>query len=108
MNAWREKAAWRLVRLARRLNGIGVVPEGFVPITHAVAGDIFIVGYPKSGNTWFQDLVAGVVFGVMPEWAPPELVQELVPDVHARPYYRRYATPTFFKSHHLPRPEYRR
>jgi hypothetical protein len=40
--------------------------------------------------------------------APPALVQELVPDVHARPYYQRYGTPTFFKSHHLPRPEYRR
>src|SRR5262249_29872529 len=70
--------------------------------------DIFIVGYPKSGNTWMQNLVAGLVFGVDPHLAPDSLVNELVPDVHDRSFYRRYTTPTFFKSHHLPQPEDRR
>jgi hypothetical protein len=73
-----------------------------------VAEDVFIVGYPKSGNTWFQDLVTMVIYGVPPSLSPPLLAQTLVPDVHARPFFQRYATPMFFKSHHLPRPEYRR
>jgi hypothetical protein len=83
-------------------------PEGFVPITQFLAEDIFIVGYPKSGNTWFQYLIAGVVYGVDPRWGPSLLVYDLVPDLSYNKYYRRYATPMFFKSHALPCPEYRR
>lgn len=71
--------------------------------------DVFIVGYPKSGNTWFQDIVSGVVFGLLPEFAPPILVQDIVPDVGAStPHYKRYATPMFFKSHAMPTPDYKR
>lgn len=73
-----------------------------------VPEDVFIVGYPKSGNTWFQDLITMVIYGVPPALAPPLLAQTLVPDVHSRPFFQRYATPMFFKSHSLPRPEYRR
>ncbi len=69
--------------------------------------DIFVVGYPKSGNTWFQNLVSGVIYGADPEYAPDTLVQELVPDVHYKRYYKRFRTPMFFKSHHLPSPEYK-
>jgi cephalosporin hydroxylase/Flp pilus assembly protein TadD len=69
--------------------------------------DVFIVGYPKSGNTWYQNLVAGVVFGCHPSLTPDHLVQELVPDVHSQSGFRRYGDRAFFKSHHLPRPEYR-
>ncbi len=70
--------------------------------------DVFIVGYPKSGNTWFQDITAGLALGALPEIAPQSLVQDLVPDLHANPNFKRYATPTFFKSHALPTPEYKR
>jgi hypothetical protein len=42
------------------------------------------------------------------EYASDALVQDLVPDIHAKQYYKRYATPSFFKSHHLPKPEYKR
>src|ERR1700756_1998538 len=85
-----------------------VTPQGCTPITEFDPNDVFVVGYPKSGNTWFQELVAGAIFGVIPEFAPPGLVQDLVPDIHATPWYKRHASPMFFKSHALPCAAYRR
>jgi hypothetical protein len=85
-----------------------LTPPGFTPIREARPRDIFIVGYPRSGNTWFQSLVSGVVFGADPELTPDSVIQELVPDVHAKQFYKRFATPTFFKSHDLPGPEHKR
>src|SRR5579862_9101604 len=70
--------------------------------------DIFVVAYPKSGVTWMQYLLAGLIFGIDARHAHDSLVQDLVPDVHQRTFYRRHMTPTFFKTHHLPQPEYRR
>jgi Sulfotransferase domain len=70
--------------------------------------DIFIAGYPRSGNTWMQCLIAGVIFGLDPRLTPDSLVQSLVPDVHYQKFYKRHITPTFFKTHNLPQPEYRR
>lgn len=84
------------------------LPPGWLPIAQTEPADVFIVAYPKSGITWFQSLVAGAVYGLDPEQAPDRLTQDLVPDVHYKSCYKRYRTPTFFKSHHLPRPEYRR
>jgi hypothetical protein len=70
--------------------------------------DVFIAGYPKSGNTWFQSLASGVALGVLADKGVPRLTADLVPDVHEDDgFYRRYQTPTFFKTHHLPRPAYR-
>src|SRR5262249_35078508 len=70
--------------------------------------DIFVVGYPKSGNTWFQNLIASLVYGVTTEFTPDTLIQELVPDLHHKRYYRRFRIPMFFKSHDLPTPAFRR
>ena len=81
---------------------------GLTPITQFSDKDIFIAGYPKSGNTWFQNLITGIYFGVDPDLAPDTLIQELVPDIHFKKYYRRLKTPMFFKTHDLPRPEYKR
>jgi hypothetical protein len=83
-------------------------PRGFTPIRESRPEDVFIVGYPKSGNTWFQYLVSGVVYGIDPELTPDSVIQELAPDVHALQYYKRFATPTFFKSHDVPGPEHKR
>jgi hypothetical protein len=83
-------------------------PAGWRSITATDAADVFLVAYPKSGITWLQAMVAGAIYGLDPERAPDTLVQDLVPDVHYKPFYKRYRTPMFFKTHHLPRPEYRR
>src|SRR5579871_1431411 len=79
-----------------------------IPISESRPEDVFIAGYPKSGNTWVQNLLVGVVYGAAPSRVPDTLVQDLVPDVHSRSWYRRYGRLMFFKTHHLPRPEYRR
>lgn len=70
--------------------------------------DVFIAGYPRSGNTWFQNLVAGAIYGAHPRFVPDTVVQDLVPDVDARRYYRRYLDVAFFKTHYLPQPQYKR
>ncbi len=87
---------------------IRAINPHWVPIGEFYEEDVFVVGYPKSGNTWFQNIVAGLIYGVDPEYAPDTLIQELVPDIHYKRYYKRFGDPMFFKSHHLPRPEYRR
>jgi len=81
---------------------------GLASIERTQPNDVFICGYPKSGNTWFQHMTAAVVYGTDVELAPDTLLNELVPDVHFKAYYRRFSDPAFFKSHHLPRPSYRR
>ena len=82
--------------------------EQFVPIYESDDADVFIAGYPKSGNTWMQHLIAGMVYGIDTIYMPGCLVQTLVPDVHKQRYYKRYSTPCVFKSHALPDPRYRR
>jgi Sulfotransferase domain len=70
--------------------------------------DIFIAGYPRSGNTWLQRLLAGMIFATDTRFTPDSLIQDLVPDVHDNTSYKRYVTPTFFKTHFLPQPSYRK
>lgn len=82
---------------------------GFVPNTQIEENDIFIVGYMKSGTTWFRNLVAGAVFGFNPALVPFPFVYDLVPN-HGpkKPYIKRYCSPMYLKSHSFPVPEYRR
>jgi hypothetical protein len=79
-----------------------------LPIDYTEPQDIFICGYPKSGNTWMQNLIAGIVFGISTEFLPDRLTQELVPDVHLKKHYIRFLHFSIFKSHHLPKPEYKK
>lgn len=82
--------------------------EHFYPISYTEPDDIFIVGFPKSGNTWMQHLLTGIFYGIDTQFLPDKVVQEIVPDVHSKRYYKRFDRFAYFKSHHLPLPEYRR
>ncbi len=90
--------------------GTALSPEAFglTSVGTLEERDVVIVGWPKSGNTWLQNCAAGLLYGLQPEWTPDAVIQTLVPDLHWFPAYRRFQSPMFFKSHSLPRPEYRR
>jgi hypothetical protein len=90
--------------VARRL----LAPLGLLPIGETSPEDVFIVGFPKSGNTWLQTLTAALVFGVDVERCPDTVVHDLVPDIYDRPFYRRYKDAAYFKSHELPSPRHGR
>ncbi len=79
-----------------------------IPIEQTQDNDIFIAGYPKSGNTWMQSLVAGLLYGIDTEFLPDKLAQDIVPDVHSLKYYKRYSKINFFKTHDLPQPKYKK
>lgn len=99
----------RLFRSSSRQKAIReLVGSGYRPIGQCEPEDVFIAGYPKSGNTWVQLLVAAMQFELNPAAVPDSLVQELVPDVHYKRYYKRFLPRVAFKTHHLPQPQYRR
>jgi hypothetical protein len=81
---------------------------GLRPIDQFAEDDVFIVGYPKSGNTWMQYLVAGAFYGIDLHVAPDSLIQDLAPDVHFKKFFKPWFPVVFFKSHFLPRPDYRK
>lgn len=81
--------------------------HGFVPISESMDDDVFIVGFPKSGNTWLSNLVAGMVLESSSERFGLNLVNEIVSDVHAKKFYKRMGNRVFFRSHSLPQQKYR-
>jgi Sulfotransferase domain len=100
-----SKAIYRVVSriVDRRLR-----PFGRIPIAERRVDDIYIIGFPKSGSNWMQNLAAGLIYGLPPAALPDSLVQELVPDIDYFRHYQRYFEVTVFRSHSLPRPDFRR
>ncbi|HTW94342.1 MAG TPA: sulfotransferase domain-containing protein [Tepidisphaeraceae bacterium] len=81
---------------------------GLRPVSSPRPEDVFICGYPRSGNTWFQYLISAVVHGVNGEHASDALANFLVTDVHVHGYYCPLGPVSYIRTHFLPRPEYRR
>ena len=69
--------------------------------------DISIIGFPKSGHTWFNNLLVGTVFGIDVRNIPQSIINVFIFPLRDG-YYRRYQTPSYFKSHLLPQPYHRR
>ncbi|WP_431135808.1 sulfotransferase domain-containing protein [Psychroserpens mesophilus] len=82
-------------------------PGGIMPINNTHEDDVFIVGYPKSGNTLMQHLISHLVYGFNQE-ASRTMVNLIVPDIYANSYYFRFNERCYFKSHDLPKPEYKK
>jgi hypothetical protein len=80
----------------------------YYPITYRWPQDIYIAGYPKSGNTWMQQLISGLIFGIDTELLPDRLSQDLIPDIQYKKNYKRYLDFAVFKTHVLPSPTMQR
>ena len=80
---------------------------GYLHISEKNETDIFIVAFPKSGITWLQSIIASLQFEINPNYLSFQLVQDLVPDIYDKKYYKRYSNLVFFKSHELPKENYR-
>lgn len=74
----------------------------YYPISQRNFEDFYLVGFPKSGNTWLQHILASLVFSIDPQSLPDKLVQDLIPDLHARKFYKRFLDKSYFKGHILP------
>lgn len=70
--------------------------------------DIFLIGFPRSGHTWCQYLLAGLTCGLDTSRCPDSLVQEIVPDLDSVLSYGRHTRPMFLKTHAMPSPSHRR
>jgi Sulfotransferase domain len=70
--------------------------------------DVWIVSYPRSGNTWTRFLIANLVArGETVDWSN---IERHVPDIYLNqdPELRSLPRPRYFKSHEAYRPDYRR
>lgn len=80
--------------------------NNFVPIDESTPEDIFLVGYPKSGNTFLQHIVSHLYYNLNYNQSR-SLIETLVPDIHSSKYYSRLNDTCFFKSHGLPNDRYK-
>lgn len=101
-------------KIANKIYPVSIIKEDakttcrYISVGETLENDIFIVGYPKSGNTWMTHLMCGIMYGTTMEYISNRLVRDLVPDVMAMKYYVRYSESVCFKSHLLPNPKYKK
>jgi hypothetical protein len=70
--------------------------------------DVWVVSYPKSGNTWTRFLIGNLVAGgKVVDWSN---IEQIVPDIYLNrdPYLKALPRPRYLKSHEGYRPDYRR
>jgi hypothetical protein len=70
--------------------------------------DVWVVSYPRSGNTWTRFLIANLIADGRPvDWSN---IERHVPDIYLNqdPQLRALPRPRYLKSHEAYRPDYRR
>ncbi|HWW13949.1 MAG TPA: sulfotransferase domain-containing protein [Candidatus Dormibacteraeota bacterium] len=69
--------------------------------------DVFLVSYPRSGNTWARFLIASLIFENDPSFIN---VESRIPEIYFNPDHRmrRLPRPRILKSHECFQPHYRR
>ncbi len=82
--------------------------EGLLQIDDFKETDVFLVAFPKSGITWLQNIIAGLQYGIDTQYLPDKLTQEIIPDIYDKKFYKRFGDLKIFKSHELPKPEYKK
>ena len=80
----------------------------YEPLDNIRPSDIVMAGYPKSGNTWMQNLLAGLIYGIDTHYLPDKLTQELIPDLDYKLFFKRMGNEMCFKTHDLPSPKFRK
>lgn len=80
---------------------------GVQSINETKENDVFLVGFPKSGNTLMQHIIAHLVYGINGE-VSRSMVNLIVPDIYANSHYFRFNDRCYFKSHDLPKPNYKK
>lgn len=104
-----KKTVLSIIRSERMDLATYLKNEHFYLTSYSEPQDVFVAGYPKSGNTWMQHLLASLIFGIDPQYLPDKLAQELVPSVKKNEtYYKRYLPFCCFKTHRLPSPRHRK
>lgn len=82
-------------------------PGGLTPINKTNPEDVFIVGFPKSGNTLMQHIITHLVYGLNSE-VTVSIPLLFVPDIYASTHYFRFNEVCYFKSHERPQPNYKK
>lgn len=80
--------------------------HGFQSINNLNDNDVFLIGYPKSGNTLLQHIIAHLVYGLRSD-SSIGLINASVTEYYSNPYFFRLDKRHFFKCHELPSSKFR-
>jgi hypothetical protein len=106
----------RLIKkITHKLKLLSARYQRFIPLNYQ-AEDIFLVSYPKSGNTWFRFLLANTLILHFSIHRKVNFfsIQEIIPDIYmsrqiaTRGFFQEYRLPRIIKSHASYNPYYKR
>src|SRR5216117_3316416 len=96
---------WKYLKYGRRIL-MGQVPAG--RRLTVFPDDVFIVSYPRSGNTWTRFLIGNLLYQDDP--VTFSNIERRIPEIYFNPDHvmRRLSRPRILKSHECFQPRYKR